>query len=81
LLDLGINEYWFYPSWKHYPPDVDYAVFDFSQGVTAVDVIAPFVWPEGTGSASGILMHAALLDEQLTAIQGVMDTVVFGYGP
>jgi len=56
-------------------------VFDFSQGVTAVDVIAPFVWPEGTGSASGILMHAALLDEQLTAIQGVMDTVVFGYGP
>jgi len=82
LLDIGIGEYWFWPSWSHYPPFLDYGALSLRQGYTEQALIAPFSWPD-TGSSSfyPVMIHAAVLDQSLTEIVGELDTVMFGYGP
>jgi len=82
LLDVGIGEYWFYPSWAHYPPDVDYAEMDLPTGETVVEVIPAFTWPDtGHSAFSGIIIYGALLNQEMTAIIGDLGMVTFGYGP
>jgi hypothetical protein len=79
FLDLGIGEYWFYPSWAHYPPDIDYVLRSFATGLTTIEVIPELVWPDVQGSLDGIRIWGALLDPDLTAIIGEYGYVEFGY--
>jgi len=83
LLDIGVGEYWFFPSWRHWPPDIDWLNIDLTMGVEAVlDVLPPFTWPDtGSGVLNGIYFHSALLNNQMSAILGEFDSVSFGYGP
>jgi hypothetical protein len=82
LLDIGIGIYWFYPSWSKYPPDFDYQYLSLAQGITEVDVLAPFTWPDtGTSTYSGINIISAMLTPDFTAINGEFDQVTFAYGP
>jgi len=82
LLDINIGEYWFYPTWVHYPPDVAWEYIDLPQGITTRMVLDEFEWPDtGSDSFNGIYIHAALLNPEMTAIIGDFDSVSFGYGP
>jgi len=83
VVDPGTGDYWFYPSWTHYPPDMDWQAIDVPAGrERVIDVIPPFVWPDtGESGMSGILIHGALLDRELTGILGRGGTAEFAYGP
>jgi hypothetical protein len=82
LLDIGIGEYWFYPSWAHYPPDIDHETLYLPIGVTERWVLSEFTWPDtGSDSFDYIFFYAAILNQEMTSIVGDFGTVQFGYGP
>ncbi len=82
LLDISIGEYWFYPTWVHYPSEIAWKSIDLPQGISTEMVIDEFTWPEtGNDAFMGIYIHAALLNAEMTEILGVWDSVNFGYGP
>jgi predicted outer membrane repeat protein len=83
MLDLGTGEYWFYPSWAHYPPDIDWQHVNLFPAVELpIDVLPEFTWPDtGSSSFEGISIISAILNPQMTEILGDMATVTFGYGP
>jgi hypothetical protein len=82
MLDVGINEYWFYPSWAHYPPDFDFASLDFDSGLNEVDIVPTFTWPDtGSSSLSGIRIYGAVLTPTMDGIDGDLGFAEFGYGP
>ncbi len=81
LLDIGTGDYWFYPSWVMYP-SVDYEMLDLPTGLTSVDVLPEFTWPDtDSESFSDIHIFGAILSQDLTSIVGEYDVVAFGYGP
>ncbi|MBN2056198.1 hypothetical protein JW905_14835, partial [bacterium] len=82
MLDIGIGEYWFFPRWLHWPPDFDFLPTDLETGVTSIQVLAPFTWPDtGADSLDGITMYGAILTTDMTAIHGEIGSVSFGFGP
>jgi hypothetical protein len=82
MLDIGTGDYWFYPSWSHYPPAIDYESRDFPRGASSVEILPAFTWPDtGENAMSPIYFHAALLSQDLSAILGEMDSRAFGFGP
>jgi N-acetylneuraminic acid mutarotase len=83
LLDLGIGEYWFFPSWAHYPPDIDFQPTDLPAGsITEIWVLPEFQWPDTGSSTFGpIFIHSAVLTPDMKEIQGRIDSVQFSYGP
>ncbi len=81
ILDINTGDYWFYPSWKHYPNDIDYFLFEeLPIGITTKTIIQEFVWPQVEGSMSGIKFHGAITDSNITKILGIFSTLEFGYG-
>lgn len=81
LLDV-FGEYWFWPRWRHYPPDIDWKNVDVPQGSVRIEIIPEFTWPDvGTGLVEGLRFHAALLNEAMTEVLGEVDTVEWSYGP
>ncbi len=79
LLDVGIGEYWFWPSWSHFSPDMDYEEINLGTGVTERWILPEFNWPQGTGTGSGVMIYAALLNSSMSSIVGEMDVVEFGW--
>ena len=83
LLDIGVDEYWFYPEWVHYPPD--YTVVLFNGGPCAdveVSIVEPFTWPDtGDDRLDGITLYAAMLNSSVTEIVGELGIASFSYGP
>lgn len=61
-LNIGTDDYWFYPSWAHFPSEVDSAQIDVSASETDIISIMPeFAWPTGTGEFTGALFIGAVL--------------------
>lgn len=75
LLDV-YGEYWFAPAWSQ---GITYYVLTLPVGPTLITVIPQFLWPAGVGSASGIYFHAALTDQAITTLIGVMSSYQFGW--
>ncbi len=81
ILDIGIGEYWFYPDWVHYPPDISYVTIDLDSGERRyVEIIPEFVWPSGVGSYDNVIFWGAITDPQITHVIGHLDYVKFAYG-
>jgi hypothetical protein len=85
VLDV-YGELWFWPSWAHYAPPgatgYDFRLLDVPRGVTPVEVVPPFVWPDtGSRAATGLYFHGAMLNETQTAIAGRMASEEWGFGP
>ena len=71
ILDIGIGEYWFYPSWCHYPDDIDYEpIPTLSPGVTEKYIIEPFYFPPNAGQGSNFNFIGAITDENISTILG-----------
>jgi predicted RNA-binding protein len=81
MLDVGIGEYWFWPTWKHYPPDIDYGTPDIETGLNSVLIIAPFEWPDTGSSSATFWFISAFLDETLSSLASDVLTGTFNYGP
>ncbi len=78
VLDI-LGAYYFAPSFTEYDSYLgDYPSFPI--GRTEILVIPEFVWPTGTGSFSGAMFYAAMLDPTLTQVVGNWDWFQFGWG-
>jgi len=80
FLDYGIEEYWFWPSWCHFPPHFDYEIIDVPLGETIIEIIPPFTWPDGMGSGYASF-YGAILNPGMTEILGEIGYVEFSWGP
>jgi len=80
LLDLGTDEYWFWPGWKHYPDDVDFTAVELPAAGASVHDVLNFVWP-ADGSAVVCQFLAALTDEAITELIGDVDLLEITFHP
>ena len=78
ILDV-YGSYYFAPSFGSYDNYLDIHP-EFAAGETAIDVIRPFDWPPGTGTASGLKWYGALTDAEVTEVIGDVGTWEFGWG-
>jgi hypothetical protein len=82
MLDLGIGEYWFYPSWAHWPPEFDYERLTLPTGVTTLAVLPEFTWPDtGADSFGPITIWGCLLNAEMAEVLGQLGSDEFSYGP
>ncbi len=72
--------YWFAPSWTGGTEGIDRYAVDLATGShTVLPIIPDFAWPEGTGSANGLIFYGAVTDQAVAQILGDLDVVMFGY--
>jgi len=72
LLDPGIGEYWFWPSWRHFPPDVDAQPVTLAPGASQTQTVLDFTWPDTAGAAlEGVFFWGALVDPGMKIVGGV----------
>jgi len=76
VLDIYGN-YWFWPSWS---VALDYAILDVEPGLTQMNIIAEFIWPDYPSGATGVLFYAAMLNEEMTQVIGSIGMFEFGWG-
>jgi len=74
------GQYYWYPLWTQ---EFDHITIpQLTAGDTIPMNILDFVWPDtGSSGATGIMFFAAMLTQDLGALLGNMDSVMFSYGP
>jgi formylglycine-generating enzyme required for sulfatase activity len=61
-LSIGTGDFWFYPGWRLFPPDIDWETVNVSSGTGKTWSILPaFPWPEGAGAFDGALFLGAIV--------------------
>lgn len=61
-LSIGTGDFWFYPTWVHYPPDIIWETVDIPSALTDSWVILQaFAWPSGAGEFDGAMFFAAII--------------------
>lgn len=76
-LSIG-SDFWFYPNWVHYPPNIDWDTIDVPAGSAMPRSILPeFPWPDGAGAFDGAMFFGALIDNG-NLISNLAD-VTFGW--
>ena len=75
ILDV-YGQYFFAPSFGEF----DHYSVDLALGLLEIEVLPGFPWPEGAGSASGVVLYAAMTDPAITQLFGNMHTWMFGWG-
>jgi len=83
VLDV-YGELWFWPSWIYYTEteEIDYQMIDALTGSTFINIVSPFIWPEtGAQEAGGLYFYGAILNSEMTDIEGNWAAVEWGYGP
>jgi hypothetical protein len=74
ILDV-YGMYFFAPSFG----DFDYYDDPIPPGLTTINVLPPFTWPDDVGSASGIIWYAAMTNPEITELHGKLGTFTFGW--
>jgi len=80
FLDIGIGEFWFWPNWAHYPPDIDFREINVPTGISPVEIIPEFTWPSDVGEMDGLVFWGALVDPGFTTVLGEIGSWRFSYG-
>lgn len=65
-LNIGTDDYWFWPSWCHYPPETDWLDTDITPGVDQRTVFE-FIWPSGAGSGNAQFLSAVVANGELAS--------------
>lgn len=66
VFSVGTDDFWFYPGWTKYPPDLDWEVVDIDEESEEIKVIIPeFTWPGNAGTFSSASFYAAVLHEDV----------------
>jgi len=82
MLDAGIGEYWFWPTWAHYPPDIDFqTVLVEKNDNFPLSIIPAFLWPNTGSQSMSFSFHAAFLNQEMTALYGPLASHQFTFGP
>lgn len=71
--------YFFGPSFSKNPDNYLDEYPSFGIGMTEVQVLPEFEWPEGAGEAAGIVWLSALTNPEMTTLIGDFDTFTFGW--
>ncbi len=79
LLDV-YGQYYFAPSFSSALDSYLTAYPSLPVGETRISVLPEFAWPQGAGSATGILFHAAIVTPDVSGIFGTMSSFQFGWG-
>jgi parallel beta-helix repeat protein/predicted outer membrane repeat protein len=75
---LEVNgEYLFAPSFTE---NDHYIILELLPGLTPMEIIPEFAFPEGAGSATGITWYAGMTNSSMTELFGKMDSWEFGWG-
>jgi len=74
ILDV-YGTFFFAPSFTAF----DHYTMDILPGMTPLEVLPPFSWPDNAGNASGIIVYAAMTDEGIMQLFGDLDTFSFGW--
>lgn len=74
VLDV-YGQYFFAPSFTSF----DQITIDVTPGQQTIQVLPPFSWPAGAGTASGIRFHAAMTNQAITELFGTLDSFSFGW--
>jgi hypothetical protein len=85
VLDV-LGALYFWPGWRQYipgdPSSGDCMFVDVSTGITSIEIIPPFTWPDtGQQELDGLYFHACMLDSGQTMLLGNVSTVRWGFGP
>ncbi|MBN1878835.1 hypothetical protein JW823_01895 [bacterium] len=75
ILDV-FGQYFFAPS---FDSTFDFYSQIFPVGSSTTDVLPEFTWPQGAGTAAGVIWYAALTDQSVTSLVGQMDSWTFGW--
>ncbi len=74
------DDFWFWPDW--FMNGFTCQVMDIPSGVTDVEVIPSFVWPDtGSQSLTELWFYGAMLTPDMTGILGEFAAVPWGFGP
>lgn len=77
-LTIGTGDFWFFPGWVHYPPDLDWVDRRISGGMTDnMVVIQGFNWPSGAGEFNGAMFLAAVI--QNNQLVSNVEDITFGW--
>ncbi len=77
LLDIGTGDYWCYPNWEQYPPDLDWVDINLPvEFAGTLQVIPEFTWPPA-GEFWGARFWVAVLDEDVLVSN--VEMVEFGW--
>ncbi len=76
-----LGDYWFFPSWVTFPPDVDYLLLNIPHGLYTLHAIEAFTWPQIDDAFSGIRFLSAIVDPEIMDIVGEWCNVEWSYGP
>ncbi|MCD4655063.1 SUMF1/EgtB/PvdO family nonheme iron enzyme, partial [bacterium] len=77
-LNVGTNDYWFYPSWVQFPGGVDWIWLDLPGNIERTYIILPeFTWPTGTGTFYNAKFLSVIVDDE--EIKSNMDEFNFGW--
>ncbi|MBN1297235.1 hypothetical protein JXA80_10675, partial [bacterium] len=79
VLDVA-GMYWTAPSWIPIEEGIDSYRYSLSTGYTVIEVLPPFTWPDGIGSASGIQFIGFCCDPGMHGLTSNIDVWEFGYG-
>lgn len=77
-LTVGTGDFWFYPGWVHYPPDVAMMTRDIDgHSQESLSILPVFIWPSGTGEFSGAQFLAAIVHGG--DLVSNLDEITFGW--
>ena len=78
-VNVGTDDYWFFPSWLKYPPDIDLKLMDI-QGFmgSTLNIISEFDWPADTGIFFDASFIAAIVASDGELISNI-PVVPFGW--
>ena len=80
FFDIGINEYWFWPTWTHYPPDFDYKPISVTPGIQEFQIIPEFTWPDNAGAMDDVQFIGGMTNPEITQLFGDIDVWTFSFG-
>jgi hypothetical protein len=75
ILDVW-GRFFFWPGWQE---TLDFLRETFPPRSTSEEVILDFEWPDGAGSADGLIFWGALLDTAHSEVYGTVHQIPFGY--
>ncbi len=75
ILDV-LGNYYFYPSWTE---TVEWQSMDVPQGATELSIIPQFTWPDGVGSAQGLVFYGGMTDAAFSSVLGNIGQWTFGW--
>ena len=78
-LNVGTDDYWFYPNWKQYPGEVDWKTMSIGTlSETTESILSAFTWPSGVGEYFNSSFITAVVSASGELISNV-DIYPFGW--